>query len=125
MAAKRNKVVPFIIFTTLLLAINLIATNSAQANQGSDSSTLIQPAFKLLEAGETEAAISALETIVKHNPNNAEARIFLANLYVTQNETSKAEKNYLEVIRMNPNDAQAYNNLGLVYLKKGDAKKAM
>ena len=121
---KQNKLISCINIILLLIAVAFVAPHTAQANQSSESSVLERP-LELIKEGRTQAAVSELETIVGNNPQDQQARSLLADLYVTQNKTSKAEKNYSKVIKMNPNNAQAYNNLGIVYLKEGKTKKAM
>ena len=98
------------LFLLLMLTI-LAAPISLLAGQNADSSaSSVQPALELIKKGQIKEATADLEKILRQNPGDIEAQSLLANIYLSQDEPSKAEKHYLEVIRMDPTNAQAFNN---------------
>jgi tetratricopeptide (TPR) repeat protein len=76
--------------------------------------------FKLALAyeqkGEYEGAIREYEAA---SEDIAEAYYYLGNIYFTQEEYEKAEKNYTIAIKKLPDDPRPYNNLAWLYLTQG------
>jgi tetratricopeptide (TPR) repeat protein len=76
--------------------------------------------FKLAVAyeqeGEYEGAIREYEAA---SEDIAEAYYYLGNVYFTQEEYGKAEKNYKIAIRKLPDNPRPYNNLAWLYLTQG------
>ena len=76
--------------------------------------------FKLAVAyeqeGEYESAIREYEAA---SEDIAEAYYYLGNIYFTQEEYEKAEKNYKIAIKKLPDNPRPYNNLAWLYLTQG------
>jgi type IV pilus assembly protein PilF len=66
--------------------------------------------------GEKDFAVKTLEKSIKLNPENSDARINLASIYLKDNNVDKAEEMYEKILRNLTYDKQArtYYNLGLI-----------
>jgi tetratricopeptide (TPR) repeat protein len=74
---------------------------------------------------EIEAAIQRCNEQLKANPDSAEARVNLGNLYALQQQWSKAIACYRKAIHLNPEFAGAYRNLARVLMRTGKQEQAM
>jgi Flp pilus assembly protein TadD len=81
---------------------------------------------RALEAqGDAEAAISIFASYVKDYPEDAQARVHLSSLYITQRRYDQALPHILEAARLKPNDADTATNLGSVLALTGDLAGAI
>ncbi len=70
------------------------------------------------QAGNTAAALKALESAVRINPSLAESRTNLGNIYLQQGRVNEAIAQYRQALRIIPDDAKTYNNLGNAYMQQ-------
>lgn len=59
------------------------------------------------------------------NPNNAEARRGLADVYLDWGDLAAAMEHYSRALTLNPNDAMAHNNIGIIHIQKRDFPNAI
>ncbi len=77
---------------------------------------------------DVKARVSTLsakyEKAVKKNPLDVDARVLLAQAYITEGKYDKAIKQLKEALKVNSEDQGAIVSMGLAYMKKGDNKNA-
>jgi tetratricopeptide (TPR) repeat protein len=73
----------------------------------------------LFQTKDFNSAIVALESAVKINPNNLDARSILGAAYLGAKRWKDAETVLLEVVRFDPRNAEAWYNLGLSVINQG------
>ena len=78
----------------------------------------------LLQQQRNQEAVGELQTAVHMRPNDAQARISLADAYYRTKEFPKAEAEIKQVMALEPNDANAANFLGFIYLEEKRAVDA-
>ena len=61
---------------------------------------------------------------IRENPEQSDARYYLAHLYFLQKRYDLAAKTYREVLKLDPQDSDAYNNLGTNSERQGKVKSA-
>jgi tetratricopeptide (TPR) repeat protein len=71
------------------------------------------------------AAIRELNRKLEDNPNDTAARYRRGQLYASNNDFPRAEKDFDEIIRVNPRDAEAFNNRCWVRAMLGDLTAAL
>lgn len=86
--------------------------NSAQAS-GSQSSSPIQTAARLIGAGSYAEAIPYLDAIITQDSNNGFAYNYRAYAHLASRNYKQAISDYIQVLRLNPKDLNAVNNLKL------------
>jgi cytochrome c-type biogenesis protein CcmH/NrfG len=72
-----------------------------------------------------EAQVQALQTIVNNDPNNAEARVQLANTYFDGERYQDAIKWYEEALRLDPTNVNASTDLGVSYYYSNQPDRAL
>jgi tetratricopeptide (TPR) repeat protein len=72
-----------------------------------------------------EGRVQALQTIVNSDPNNAEARIQLANTYFDGERYQDAIKWYEEALRLDPKNVNASTDLGVSYYYTNQPDRAL
>jgi tetratricopeptide (TPR) repeat protein len=77
----------------------------------------------LVRAKQTDKAIAFLQSVLKENPNNAEAYVLLGNIELSKNTPDQAEKDFKAAIEKQPKSDIGYRALAGLYLlqKKFDA----
>ncbi|RAP37787.1 hypothetical protein DID80_03475 [Candidatus Marinamargulisbacteria bacterium SCGC AAA071-K20] len=65
------------------------------------------------------------EDSIKHDPENIEARLYLARLYLSRFDLPKSVGYFYEIIKINPDNAQANKGLSDVLICKREYKKAL
>jgi tetratricopeptide (TPR) repeat protein len=78
-------------------------------------------AQKLLSAGRADEAISALESQVGSNPNNAASYNLLARAYYSVGNWDRAIPAAEKSITLTPNNSEFYHWLGRIYGEKADS----
>ena len=81
-----------------------------------------------VQAGKTPEAIAFVETVVKTNPNNVEAKLILGQLYASFGKTQNAIQTFKEVIQSKPNIIITYQRLAITQVSdnlKADAEKTI
>ena len=84
-------------------------------------------AFQALSENRPDQAIRQLQTIVRGQPNSAQAHYALAQAYLSQRQLPQAETEFKRVIEVQPQNISARYDLGIVYLSEKrpeDAKNA-
>jgi DNA-binding winged helix-turn-helix (wHTH) protein/TolB-like protein/tetratricopeptide (TPR) repeat protein len=74
-----------------------------------------QAAFRFGGQEDYQKALSAYRKALELNPNQIEARIFMANMFTDTNQVSQAVPLLREVLKTNPNYALAHWELGYAY----------
>ncbi len=74
--------------------------------------------------GNTANAVKEYETVLRLDPDNAEAHNNLGVIYREQNELDKAAEHYQFVVSLNPGMEEAHNNLGVIYYLRGNYREA-
>ena len=72
----------------------------------------------LIETFNFKDAYDQIQTILKAEPQNSNARAALGDLYSTQYKLNAAEAEYKKALALNPKNSDAHNGLGEIYLKK-------
>lgn len=101
----------------ILLLLTFCATNFAQQTDR-------DRAIELFKQGSTDAALSALEKLVKTNGSDAEARNYLGLTYLRKRDNKKARQQLEKAVQIDPMNSRYQVNLAYVYLLGGDNKKA-
>jgi len=74
-------------------------------------------------------AIAEFETVLKMDPDNVQARYFLALIYSSQRDYDKAAENYEKILQTyakeQPQNAEIYGFLGQLYYAKKEYDKAV
>lgn len=70
-----------------------------------------------------EKAISYYEKALEIMPNDIDARLFLADIYMDQQKTDDAMILYMDVINLDGKNIDAYNNLIQIYVERQDFTK--
>lgn len=80
-----------------------------------------------IEAGKLKSAAHACSLALSLDPDLAEARLNLGNIFLQEGDFSRAEIEFQEVLKLKPGDGLGYFNLGLVKIAQNDlaAAKAM
>lgn len=81
-------------------------------------------AHALMNANEDRQALTALETICRDFPDNAEARLAHARALVGLERFSDAERSLHEALRLNPGDPEAIKVLAVIGLRRGETSRA-
>jgi len=87
-------------------------------------STEFSAAREMFRNGNFEAATSVLESLVRKDPGNFEALIFLASCYSFQERYDEAVKCHEAAVEADPSDAQRWHNLASDLLNLGDLERA-
>lgn len=74
--------------------------------------------------GQYSKALSALETILSIDSENATALDLMGAVYTAVHEHAKAEEAWLKTLKIDPNRVNVLNNLGLLSEEKGNIIKA-
>ncbi len=79
--------------------------------------------------GNLTAAIKELQTVIKYDPTNVQARYLLALIYSTQKDFNKAAGEYEAILKSfsqaEPQNIEIYNYLGQLYYAQKDYGKAI
>src|SRR5690242_1056806 len=86
----------------------LFCALAAQAQPPSE----LDRAIALEQSGQTDRAIALLRSILKANPQSAEAHNWLGVAHLQKNALPEAESEFRQAIRLKPDYVRAYNNLG-------------
>lgn len=77
-----------------------------------------------LLAGKTSDAQSFLDSVIKSNPENLDARLMQAQLYAMSGNKDKAIAAYNAIISQSPNRSEGYQRLAVLYLRSNQAGEA-
>ena len=79
----------------------------------------------LARSGRTAEAIDLFERIVKSNPADIDAQLWLARLFLRAGRTAEAEAAFLAVTLAQPNDVDARIGLGMALTRRGAWEEAL
>jgi tetratricopeptide (TPR) repeat protein len=87
---------------------------------GGEAYTRFQEGSKLLEAGNTHAAIVSLERARELEPDKGSIREALARAYFRTGRIHSAQEEFAKVVELDPVNDYAHFGLGLCLLRTGD-----
>ncbi len=103
------------------------AASSATVNSAQDRSLIndlmLQSNFKLRQ-NDVVGAISALDQVVRLDPNNIEAFNERGSLYMMRRDFLAAVADFRQTVQLDPNFAGGYYNQGVAYLRSGSPREA-
>jgi Tfp pilus assembly protein PilF len=88
------------------------------------SSAQLLAAQEHAEQGDPEAAEKMLLSVIQRDPQNAEPRVRLAELYWAHEQLPKAEEQLRAAVDLAPDRADVHHSLGLVLEAGGDTTSA-
>lgn len=97
----------------LILQLSLFLTLSSCGQKTADEH--LETAKNHLKNNEQSDAIIAFKNVLQSQPNHLDARISLAQLYLTQGHIDFAEKEYSIVVENNAGTESSYANLAKIY----------
>ncbi len=77
-------------------------------------------AIKALRKGNMDSAVTAMDEVVKDEPNDPAHYRFRAELLRLNGQLDRARRDYLKMAELKPDSAEAYNGLAEVDLQAGD-----
>ena len=86
---------------------------------------LFEEAKEKVRAGDTAAALAALEQLLAERPDDANARFLLALCHLQAGQPATAADELRRVIELNPGFAPAHTNLGICLEQLGDVGRAL
>jgi len=101
------------------------AASSSPPSGASSPLPTTQPTPPPVSSRPETAAIRELNRKLEDNPNDTAARYRRGQLYASNNDFPRAEKDFDEIIRVNPRDAEAFNNRCWVRAMLGDLTSAL
>jgi len=69
----------------------------------------------MLRAKQNDRAITFLDSVLKDNPNNADAYVLLGNVYIASKRPDEAEKNFKAAMEKQPKEEVGYRALAVFY----------
>jgi putative PEP-CTERM system TPR-repeat lipoprotein len=109
-----------------LLAQALLVTVSLAACEGRENvGALISEAHAYQKKGESKAAIIQLKNALQKNPDNAEARSLLGNIYYETGDVGSAEKEIRKALALGADPADLLPTLGKVLLLERQYQKVL
>jgi choline-sulfatase len=103
-------------------AADLLKRAQSVRSSGSTALALGQALEKL---GDLAGAGAALESSLRENPRQPEARISLGDIYLRLNDAARAEDQYTAVLLLNPQSVPAHLGLGRARLQQRDGLGAI
>lgn len=91
---------------------------------GNSPAGALEAGIKLFNEGNLEAAITSLQEIVKADPMNAKAHVYLGAAFGQLGKYEPAINEFVQLTRLEPRNASHYYNLGRTYESLGDKEKA-
>jgi tetratricopeptide (TPR) repeat protein len=82
-------------------------------------------ARRLLESGDTERAIAAIEHILQYFPHNLEAQRMLGQAYRAGRQLDLARNAFQNVLASDPENIEAYVGIGLIHESQGKLDQAI
>ncbi len=108
----------------IILALSSFIISSYSINQAfgeTYSAKVIRnysKADNLIELGRYTEAEAYLAKLLAKNPNDLQAKAYLAEIHSAQYKLDGAEKEFKKILEKNPNNAMAHNGLGMVYYRR-------
>ena len=110
-----NKAKIIICIISVLIIANsqvLARTYTAQVSKE------LTKAENLIESGKYTQAEEYVKELLEKNPEDVQAKGYLAEIYSSQYKLDSADKMFRELLTKNPSNAFAHNGLGLVYYRR-------
>ena len=108
-----------IFILTVIVMVTAVAVAPPMMGARPAKVTTTERARQLARSGHIEEAMELLESAIARHPAELDARLFLANLYLKNNEGSKAENEFREALRVHPESSSAAMALGAFYTNTG------
>ena len=112
------KLIPTLIFISLIYCTSTYSQIKSQAEKSSDN------AISLIMIGQYSNALEEINSAIKLNPNNANYFYVRGTVYQKSNELIKALNDYKQALKLNPRHIDAIMKCGIVYGKLNDKNKA-
>jgi tetratricopeptide (TPR) repeat protein len=96
----------------------------AAAHTAAVAATAVEEAQSLMGQGQFDQALKKLESQLKSQPQDAEARFLRGLVLVRLNRGPEAIKAFADLTRDYPQLPEPYNNLAVLYAQQGDYEKA-
>ena len=80
----------------------------------------LQRADSVYASGQWQAARTAYQDALRHDPDNADLWLRLANIDQHEGRWDDAQKNYRRVLELAPKDQRAHYNLAVLYLSRAE-----
>jgi Tfp pilus assembly protein PilF len=103
------------------LAAALVLTFATQSSAADDRVR----AMELARTGRTEDALALFEQIVGANPDDVDARLWVARLDLRLGRVERSEAGFRAVLRDHPSDVDAHIGLGGVLIRRGAWQEAL
>jgi Tfp pilus assembly protein PilF len=84
----------------------------------------LQAARTRAEQGDLSGCATAVENVLRRDPNNRDARLLMADVHLGRENTAAAEKLLRELVTENPGEPQAQHALALLLESTGRAAEA-
>jgi cellulose synthase operon protein C len=101
------------------------AFQEAMAAEPAATLPMVSVVRTLLQARQPEKAVAFLQTVLKTNPENAEAYVLLGTVYAANNEPDQAIKSFTAAIEKRPKDVGGYRALADLYLAQNKINAAV
>lgn len=110
---------------TLVCLILAAAVSTAGSQNGANGELTLEQVRRHLASGSFDQAALEASTLLKTEPQSAEAHALLAFAEWKLNRMDEAIRDYRTAIRLDPKSFSAHYNLALLYLQQGDAQAAL
>lgn len=104
------------------LAVTFAAAHAAEKDDGVDH---LSQGRKLLDQGNTDAAIAAFQKAAAQDPKEGAVYLNLGAAYERANRTDDAISAYRKSVELDPKNVYAHNNLGVLLDQKGAYDQAI
>lgn len=85
----------------------------------------LERAVALEQSGKPDQAIALLRSLLKRDPQSADAHNWLGVAYLQKNQLTEAAAEFREAVKLKPDYVRAYNNLGSTLAQGGDYAKGI
>src|SRR5436305_6472685 len=102
----------------------LIASAALLASNAVVQDPALEQAWSLAGNGDRAGAASLLREILRREPRNVEAHLFLGSLLLEENQREESLAHLQQAVQLRPKSTEALNGLGEGYLHFGDPKSA-
>jgi len=110
-----NKLKIFAFILSALIMFNHQAWAQTYSAKISRNHSKAENLIELGKYGEAEAYVA---TLLAKNPNDIQAKAYLAEIHSAQYKLGGAENEFKKILEKNPNNAMAHNGLGMVYYRR-------
>jgi tetratricopeptide (TPR) repeat protein len=104
---------------------SIAAFQNAVAAAPSATQPMAELVGSLIRAKQTDKAVEFLRSVLKENPNNADAYVILGNIALLNNTPDQAEKNFKVAVAKQPKSDVGYRALAELYLQQKNPDAAV